>query len=100
MHAGSEKEKTASAEARELNKPDLAEAKARFQMAAEAFSPLGIVRRRPFASLGVAFAAGFGLSSLGGSRAAPPALDLAAQIAGIAASFAPLLASRARSSDG
>lgn len=80
--------------------PEVEAAKERFRKAASDFSPLGIVQRRPFTSLGIAFLAGFGISSLGASKATPPTLDTIAQLAGIAAQFAPLLAARARSSDG
>lgn len=82
------------------SKPDLAEAKARFLAAANEFSPLGIVQRRPFASIGVAFLAGFGISALGASRATAPAMATMSQIVNLAAQFAPLIVARARSSDG
>lgn len=84
----------------EVSVPDVAEAKQRFLRAANDFSPLGIVRRRPFASVGVAFLAGLGLSALGASRTIAPTLSAASQISGLAAQFAPLLIKRARSSDG
>lgn len=80
--------------------PDLAEAKKRFSEACEEVSPLGVVKRRPFTSLAVAFLAGFGFSAMGASKAAPPAMATAAQIASIVAQFAPLIMKRARSSDG
>lgn len=82
------------------NPPDLEEAKQRFREACAEVSPLNIVRKRPFASLGVAFLAGFGLNKLGASRVAPPTMATMAQIASLAAQFAPLIMQRARSSDG
>lgn len=79
---------------------DLNEAKLRFLMAANNLSPFGVVRRRPLASIGVAFLAGFGLSLAGGSKAAPSTLSTMSQIAGLVANLAPLFAARARSSGG
>lgn len=76
------------------------EAKLRFLKAANEFSPLGVVRRNPFKSMGVAFLAGFGLSSLGANRAAPSAMAMISQALGLLSQLAPLLKSRARSSDG
>lgn len=79
---------------------DVEEAKLRFLKAANDFSPLAIVRKRPFVSLGTAFIAGFGISSIGGSKTAPPTIAMIAQIAGIAAQLMPFILSRARGSDG
>ncbi len=79
---------------------ELEQAKEQFARAWQEFSPLGIVQERPFASLGTAFAAGFGLNMLGASRVAPPAMATMAQIASIVAQLAPLIGQRARSSDG
>lgn len=76
------------------------EAKLRFLKAANEFSPLAIVRRNPGKSMGAAFLAGFGLSSLGANRAAPSAMGLVSQALGLLTQLAPLLKSRARSSDG
>ena len=94
---GSQKELTPGAKA---EPPDLEEAKLRFKATCEEVSPLNIVRRRPLASVGVAFLAGFGLNKLGASRVAPPAMATMAQIASLVAQFAPLIIQRARSSDG
>lgn len=80
--------------------PTLEEAKLRFYEAASAYAPLGFVRRRPFASVGMAFLAGFGISALGGTRAAAPALATAAQVASLVSQFAPLLLARSRGRDG
>lgn len=76
------------------------EAKLRFLKAANEFSPLGVVRRNPYKSMGVAFLAGFGLSSLGASRTAPSSMALISQALGLLSQFAPFLITRARSSDG
>lgn len=80
--------------------PDLEEARAQFLAACNDFSPFDVVKRRPFASLGTAFLAGFGLNMLGSSRVAPPAFATAAQITSILMQLAPLIEKRARSSDG
>lgn len=79
---------------------DVEAAKLRFRKAADEFSPLRIVRERPFSSVGVAFLAGFGLNALGTSRSVAPALATVNQITSLALQLAPLLISRARSSDG
>lgn len=76
------------------------EAKLSFLKAANEFSPLGVVRRNPYKSMGVAFLAGFGLSSLGANSAAPSAMAMVSQALGLLTQLVPLLKSRARSSDG
>lgn len=101
-----EKPEESAEEEAKIKKPcpdkplDVEEARARFREAADEFSLLGIVKRRPLASVGVAFAAGFGMSMLGASKSTPTAMATASQIIGLVAQFAPLIAARARSSDG
>lgn len=76
------------------------EAKLRFLKAANDVSPFKGVREKPFISLGAAFLAGFGLSSLGASRSAPTGMAIVYQILGLLSQFAPFIIARARSSDG
>lgn len=75
-------------------------AKMRFLAAADDFSPMGIVQRRPLTSVGIAFILGAGLAWLGRSSKITPVVGALAQMSGLMSQLVPLISKRARSSGG
>lgn len=77
----------------------LAEAKARFLQKAADVAPLHPVREHPYLSMGIAFVAGYSVTSLG-RRGNPLLIATISQVSGIVADILPFIISRARSSGG
>lgn len=79
---------------------NLLKAKIAFIKAADKVSPTGMIGRRPYTSLGVAFLLGFGLNLLAKTNSQTPLLASLAELGGIISRIAPLVSSRASSSGG
>ncbi len=81
---------------------DLLKAKIAFIRASRNVSPLGMVERHPYASLGVAFLLGMGANAATSTNKGNsfPLLTAIAEIGGVASRILPLLISRASSSGG
>lgn len=76
----------------------LLKAKIAFLEASDAASPMGIVHRRPFSSLGCAFLLGFFLNAVVPSRKTTSTLASVAEIAGVLSRILPYI--RASNSGG